>query len=251
MEKKETYSVYPSKKLAILLFIATIIILFLTIWLFTRNSVIAGFDLSNKGAIGDAINGITGPIIALISAALLFYSFQAQLEANRRQLEANKMLKSQWEFDTYYRLYNEIERAYIEDLQTMITTYHINGNDEKEYVGAGYIEYVTTDLLCHYDGDEDDEMQKFFRSHLNSIEFFMEDILVLINYVRDSNVNQKHFFLHRINRFYSNRLELSIDELYNKLPKNTQFQKSHSLHHKLTEILASIRKNELKYDILG
>lgn len=218
-QSNDSTLVYPSKKVLLLLIGGVIILLFLAVFVFTRNSFLSVFDLTNKGTIGDAINGITGPIIALISAGLLFYSFQAQLEANKRQLEANKAFKSQWEFDTYYKLYGEIEKAFKEDLFIKITSREtINGKVEqniKEYRAVSYITYVTERIPISND-------ESIIR-YLSQIDAIIDDIIVLINYVKESNVSQKHFFLHRINRLYTTSLEKYLNELYALFSINLSF----------------------------
>ena len=39
----------------------------------------------------------------------LFYSFLAQIEANRLQLRANGLIQSQWQFDSYTKIFNDIQ----------------------------------------------------------------------------------------------------------------------------------------------
>ncbi len=41
------------------------------------------FDFSQTGQIGDTIGGITGPIVNIIGAILVFYALKAQIDANR------------------------------------------------------------------------------------------------------------------------------------------------------------------------
>ena len=244
----ERTSVYPPKRILFIILGGIIAILFFAVFLFTRNSFIAIFDLSDKGTIGDAINGITGPIIALISAGLLFYSFQAQLEANKRQLEANKAFKSQWEFDTYYKLYGEIEKAFKEDLVVTVTTTRMNRDGKIEHKAKDYraVAYVIYTIERVPQGN-DEEIYKL----LTQIDSIIEDIIVLINYVIDSDVSQKRFFLHRINRFYTASLEDCFDELFQLKCDKPQFQQSYLLYELLKKKIASLRRNELKENILA
>lgn len=242
---KKNLSVYPSKKTLFILIGASICMLFLAVFLFTRPSFTAAFDLTNKGTIGDAINGITGPIIALISAGLLFYSFQAQLEANKHQLKANEMLKSQWEFDTYLKLYGEIEKVYEEKFRTTVM---LGGVVDKEYVGWAYLEFFASNMETYLSDTDKSKAQTFVWGHLNPIEFVLEDLVVLILYVRSSNLPQKQFFLHRVDRFYTSKLEVPLTKVYVELPKS--FQNSHTLYNKLVSLITSLRNEELKTDII-
>jgi len=62
-----------------------------------------GFDLTDKGTIGDAIGGITAPIIGIIGAILVYLSF-------RSQVIANKLLSNQNDFRLLIDLINELKK---------------------------------------------------------------------------------------------------------------------------------------------
>jgi hypothetical protein len=62
-----------------------------------------GFDLTDKGTIGDAIGGITAPIIGIIGAMLVYLSF-------RSQVRANQLLSNQNEFRLLTDLLNELKK---------------------------------------------------------------------------------------------------------------------------------------------
>ncbi len=49
------------------------------------------FDLSDKGSIGDAINGITAPIIGIIGVLLIFSNLKAQIAANKLLADQNQV----------------------------------------------------------------------------------------------------------------------------------------------------------------
>lgn len=62
-------------------------------WLILRPGI-KGFtdflNLSKANEIGDAIGGITAPLIGIISASLLFWTVREQIAANRMQMAFNK-----------------------------------------------------------------------------------------------------------------------------------------------------------------
>ena len=62
-----------------------------------------GFDLTDKGTLGDAIGGITAPIIGIIGAMLVYLSFRAQVRANQ-------LLSNQNEFRLLTDLLNELKK---------------------------------------------------------------------------------------------------------------------------------------------
>ncbi|TYB73159.1 hypothetical protein [Bizionia myxarmorum] len=68
-----------------ILIIGVTLILFSSLYIFTRPAIWNDFDFSNTGQIGDTIGGITAPIINLIGAILIFLSFKAQINANKIQ----------------------------------------------------------------------------------------------------------------------------------------------------------------------
>jgi hypothetical protein len=74
------------QNIAILVF--GIILIFISLYIFTRPAIFPAWDFTSTGQIGDTIGGITGPIINLIGAFLVYISFQAQIEANKIQSRA-------------------------------------------------------------------------------------------------------------------------------------------------------------------
>lgn len=65
-----------------------IILIFVSLFLFTKPAIWSIWDFSNTGEIGDTIGGITAPIINLIGAFLVYVSFKAQVSANKIQTDA-------------------------------------------------------------------------------------------------------------------------------------------------------------------
>jgi hypothetical protein len=66
------------------------ILAFVSAWVYvlTRPALIDGFNFSDTGEIGDTIGGLTAPIIGIVGTLLVYYSFQAQLKANKLQYKA-------------------------------------------------------------------------------------------------------------------------------------------------------------------
>lgn len=59
--------------------------IFILPFLFTRHSIFSWMDLSKQSAVGDTINGIASPFIALLAAVLTFLAFYIQYKANEEQ----------------------------------------------------------------------------------------------------------------------------------------------------------------------
>lgn len=99
--------------LGICLFIGS---LFLTVFLFSLPAKWPIWDIQSKGGTGDAINGMTAPIIGTVGAILVFISFREQVKANKIQFNA---LNQQRELDIVYKFYSELK----EDLKEIQDTY--------------------------------------------------------------------------------------------------------------------------------
>lgn len=74
------------------LIIFFVVILVLAIIVFTLEWSSKAFN--NSGQIGDTIGGITAPFIGLVGAALIFYSFMAQVYANKIMMKFNQKTMS-------------------------------------------------------------------------------------------------------------------------------------------------------------
>jgi hypothetical protein len=71
-------------------FIAFIIILLFLPFVFTLQSPIGFIDSTKANEIGDAINGLTAPIIGSFSALLVFFALKAQIDFNKKQLQVSE-----------------------------------------------------------------------------------------------------------------------------------------------------------------
>jgi hypothetical protein len=89
--------------------------------LFTGNLfVCSGIDYSETGEIGDTIGGLTAPFVGIFGALLVYISFL-------KQVEANKILKTEIDRANFFNTYNEITQL----LELSISQYDkINYNGE-------------------------------------------------------------------------------------------------------------------------
>ena len=77
---------FSNKKLRNLIIIAVTLSIFAP-FLLTRQYFIKELNFTETGQIGDTIGGITAPILNLISIILLYFSFNEQFKANKKQTE--------------------------------------------------------------------------------------------------------------------------------------------------------------------
>lgn len=191
-----------------------IILLFAAVWGFTKSSFIFGFNLSDKGAIGEVIGGVTAPITSLIGSAIIFYAFWEQVKANKLQREANELIRQQWEYDTYVRIFNDVQS----ERTNLRYTSRALGNEI--LIGEGgvgvLIENERTEPV-QYEGSE--AISEFisqiplllnqpFIGILSDIAFILEDLRSLIQEIEGSSltIERKLFLLRRIDRFYTAKL---------------------------------------------
>jgi len=84
--------------------VALALICFLPYW-FTQFSLV-GFDLSKYGTLGDAMNGLMGPFIAMVAAILTFIAFWVQYRANELQRDDIKLERFENKFYELIRMQN-------------------------------------------------------------------------------------------------------------------------------------------------
>jgi len=62
--------------------------------------------------IGDAFNGLFGPVIAILGGYLVYRSFVIQTKSNRLQIKSNRIIQSQWIFERNLSILNEIKNSH-------------------------------------------------------------------------------------------------------------------------------------------
>jgi len=191
---------YPGQKTIVVIAVVLTASFSFAILQINHNDTTAGIE-------GDAFNGLTAPIISLISAGLIFYSFMAQIEANKKQTRSNILLQRQWEFDTYYKMYNEIDYKFTN--LTVISYSTGRGGQitgERPYKSIGWINHMI-EVIPNADPEEEDGM-------LNEMGFILNDINQYMKFVKASKIPQKEYFLDRINDYYAHNMEEFLEKLY-------------------------------------
>jgi hypothetical protein len=219
---------YPKPITVTLFAIGIVLLLFSAVYIFTRNSFISGFNISSsKGEIGDAVNGITAPITSLIGAGLIFYSFLAQLEANKLQLKANALIQSQWQFDSFTKTFNDVQTE-ISNLKYTLDSNAVYLADNPEIAIHGIGEEASLSL---YHGSEAIIVfSKNFENHIgqksigimNDIAFILEELCGLINDIENSNMveERKKSLFFRINRLYVAKLQAHLSDIQSQYKVN-------------------------------
>lgn len=181
----------------------------LMVFLFTRPAIFSAYNLKDQGSLGDAINGLTAPIIGLVTAGLLFYSFKAQTEANN-------LLRSQNHFDTYIKLFSQLESVvskyeYQFVTQADLNTAEIprnftklkNGNFEITLTGANAIRAFATKLNSQ---DKIDE----FDPNVSNLSVILEDVVLLFRFAETAPEENAEYCFMRLNHF----IQANLSESY-------------------------------------
>lgn len=106
-------------------------------WLLTRECI-SIVDYTQTGAIGDTINGISGPFIALLVAILTFLAFYIQYKANtlqksqfivtmRVQRQENEKQNQIWRVERFENKFYELLKLHKDNVNEMNITENIKG----------------------------------------------------------------------------------------------------------------------------
>lgn len=215
-------TVYPKPKVVILFAVGMVLLLFSVVFVFTRNSIVPGFAISeSKGEIGDAINGITAPITSLIGAGLVFYSFLAQLEAN-------KLIQAQWQYDSFTKAFNDIQIE-ISNLKYTVDEngiYFSEDNPEIAVRGIGMesnpILYQGSEAIIEFTRNFEKYLGHRSIAMLNDLSFILEELIGLINEIENSQLSEsrKTSLFYRMNRLYVAKLQTYQVEMEGKYIKH-------------------------------
>lgn len=165
-------------------------------------------DLSNIGIIGDAIGGITTPIVSILGAVLIYIALADQINANKLlidQIEENKkqnvIQQDREQVVELYRLFEKNIDSFTFELQ--------NGKDEKLYIGTIAIAYFIDKLI---ETTEDSHDTNIVKSDYNVQEFIsiIKSAELLIVKIKNSHLNEND------NAFYKNLILHKIE--YNLTP---------------------------------
>lgn len=193
---------------------ATSLIVWCSLLFFLVVGLIIKFEKIDKGTTGDSFNGLVGPFIALLSAILVYRSFVAQTEANQRQTEAtmdqietNKIIQSQWMYETYLSLFNDVKTSY----NNIKVTVHIMGAQEVCYSGEGAIKQYSegSEIFEH----EKDKLEKDLESVLRIMNYFFQKLTII-------EIQEKDILLYMVIEFYQTYMQEALINFREKVIKD-------------------------------
>lgn len=186
------------------------------------------FKLSETGTIGDGFNGLLAPFISFAGALLVYLSFREQTKANNMQVEdakiqhaANEMLQSQWQFDTFTRMFNETEARFKSlSLTELVYNERESRHDSVIYKAGGALLKIRVRIENATNlGFEETNSY----SEINDITFLMFDLSQLLKFLRDTPSPNRFYFLSRVMFFFKHNVEKEIKDIYDLMKGNSTY----------------------------
>jgi hypothetical protein len=148
-------------------------------WVFSHVPFLA--DLGDKGSLGDAMNGLTAPVITLGSAVLIYLTFKEQNKANQNQLNANREFSEQATVDTYTNTFSEIKSEF--ESLTLKTTANFSNNITQVIDRRG------VDALNKFvDGFTEIYEEKKGHHLMKNLSYVCQELTSLANEIHQSNL---------------------------------------------------------------
>ncbi|WP_345954770.1 hypothetical protein [Mucilaginibacter sp. PAMB04168] len=182
----------------ILIFSGLLLIIFASLYGFTRAAFWNSWDFSETGQIGDTIGGITAPIINIIGSILIYISFLSQNKANKLQSQQNA-------FSFLYTSFNNLK----EDYQNVTFT-SPQVNKGKVFKSRRAIS-IFLQVLPHRAHKEAFLNNSFFYEYL----FLIGNLLILIDNIEEALLehNDKKQLFRILLFFYTTRLKAQNIEM--------------------------------------
>lgn len=180
----------------VLLLILVILLIFISLYIFTRPAFFECWNFTDTGQIGETIGGISAPIIGVIGIILVYITFLEQNIANNRQDESLKKMESSKIFDKHIMLFDNIKNR-LNVLEFVVEVKSIDEVIQKEsYIQPQRIVYKGINALdeftkrIEYQG-EDDESNIYDGQSFNEKSMILNFHYMLVSL---------HDLLDRINR---------------------------------------------------
>jgi hypothetical protein len=201
----------PKNKTNLLLLIGIVLILVASVYMFTRPALWSSWDFTQTGQIGDTIGGITAPIINLLGAVLVYFSFQAQVKANQIQFKLlNEDLLNQRRssnFQVALELFKELK------LDLMNLTY-------REFNGQSALSSFSFEMIRNM-RHENIVRMNIGSPIYNDWKFIIAEYDLLITHLSTANFNpeEKEKILILVQNYYSTQLNQSTNAITQPLIK--------------------------------
>lgn len=139
-------------------------------------------DMARAGQVGDSFNGLLAPFISFAGALLVYLSFKEQLEANR-------LISTQWSFDLHLRMFEGI-KADFEKIKILLPA---RAGQKETLYGLDALISVTIAW---------DDVQRAPEA-LIEFEMVTKELVFLINKIDSTKIDNKDYLLNKIALFYT------------------------------------------------
>lgn len=199
----------------IVILIVGILLIFLSLFVFTRPALFESWDFTDTGQIGDTIGGISAPVINLVGAFLVYISFKEQIAANKIQSDAledeknkNKTYK---ELENHMVLFDEIRNTL--NKQEFTVKIEPYANPDGSSSSPTIITYNGINALEEYVKrieDTPNPFSEYYRQVYSthgqyiSFHFILSAILDLLNRIEFNvkNKENRDYLFDMVKRFY-------------------------------------------------
>ncbi|MCF6129058.1 hypothetical protein L1S35_05185 [Flavobacterium sp. AS60] len=197
-----------------------VLLIFISLYLFTRPAFLSSFDFSSTGQVGDTIGGISAPILNLIGAYLVYISFQAQLEANRIQAKAlndeKERARTEGIYQKYISQFEDIKKT-LRELEFVVRFWAdysaetVSPNPPIVYKGINALNEYTARLVARKAGSTKYDRQNYelYSMYLN-YEFMLlslHDLIINVE-TRIEDSTDQEYLLSNIKLFYNSFLKV-------------------------------------------
>ncbi len=186
-----------TNKKIIIIAVSCFTLLVLTVSLYMWRN---GFSVGTTGTLGDGFNGLLTPFISFAGALLVYLSFNAQVEANRKQFaayeqqvaalneqrKANELMSTQWLLNTYLQMLDDIRRDF----------------DKVEVqIGAEKYKKLGVDGVNTLANTPWNSIYRLVEG-LNQVSILLAQILFLIGKLKETPTERQEFVWHKLHLWY-------------------------------------------------
>lgn len=187
------------------------------------------FRIHETGSIGDGFNGLITPIITFFAALLVYLSF-------KEQIEANKILSSQWQFDLFLRILSDIDRNF-DGLSITLKKDNSPKNVDETFKGQ-----YAFDIFGKRRWHELENIE----NTLSSFHVLLVEFKFIVERIENSEIKEKEYLRLRCHDFYMMKLLFTFNTIRDRIIKENKGDAYFDLIKEMNDINAMAFKLEEK-----
>ncbi len=166
------------------------------------------FTISETGTLGDGFNGLIAPFISFAGALLVYLSFRAQIRANF-------IITSQWQFDLFIRLLDDLVKNY-ECIMITRTTVGMGKIQGELTVKSHRSEHVGEDAFKALQAHKWESFENV-ENALTDLHSVLWEFLFTIDRIESAKLEDKDYLRLRCSVFYTKKLQVQITYIRDKI----------------------------------